>query len=93
MSRIKVVMSRWLVLGAVLLTGVAGCAGYYRDGPPYYTSAYHHTRTTIITIRARISISTFHPGTTTTGMVVTGSVSGSCRRITVSIDMIVCVSG
>ena len=42
MSRIKVVMSRWLVLGAVLLTGVAGCAGYYRDGPPYYTSAYHH---------------------------------------------------
>jgi hypothetical protein len=35
-------MTGWLVTGVLLLTGVAGCAGYYRDGPPYYTSDYHY---------------------------------------------------
>ncbi len=30
------------VLTAVLSSVIAGCATHYRDGPPYYTSAYHH---------------------------------------------------
>ena len=41
MNRAKIDISWRVVMGAVLLTGVVGCASYYRGGPPIYTSAYY----------------------------------------------------
>jgi hypothetical protein len=42
MNRIKIDLSWWMVLGAVLVTGTGGCTAYYRDGPPVYRSEYYH---------------------------------------------------
>lgn len=41
MNKSKLVELWYLVLGVVLLTGIAGCTAYYRDGPPVYSSAYY----------------------------------------------------
>jgi hypothetical protein len=42
MNRFTIDLSWWIVLGAVLVTGTAGCTAYYRDGPPVYRSEYYH---------------------------------------------------
>ncbi len=42
MSGFRIDISWWMVLGAVLLTGMVGCTAYYRDGPPVYRSSYYH---------------------------------------------------